>query len=107
MWIAALFVVVLVLFAFTTLVWLFKLAAEIANALFFGVLGGIRLTVQLTWWCVRKCWRLVRWLVKRAAPAIGRALEEIAVWLCVAWLWSSFHARRIYVRRELKARKRK
>jgi hypothetical protein len=106
-----LLVVVLLLFGFATLVWLLKLLAEIANALAFGIAGGLRLTGRLFYSCalwlgwalifgVRE-WRRTVW------PALCRGVEWICVWFGIAVMWTGFHARRLYVRRELKARKKR
>jgi hypothetical protein len=101
----ALFIGCTILFGLATLVWLGKLLAEIANALVFGVIGGFKLTVAILFWFAHKMARLARWLMRRAAPLIGRVLEDICVYVGIALIWLWFHFRRLYVRRELKARK--
>jgi hypothetical protein len=98
---------VLFLACFTWLVWLLKLIGEIASALVFGVIGGLCLIKSAIWFLVRTAWRLVRWIVKRALPYIGAALEELIVWMCIVWMWCAFHVKRYYVRREIKARRKR
>lgn len=85
-------------------VWLLKLFGELLRALLFGVAGGLKLFGQIVYWFWRKIWRLVRGIVRRAAPALGWLLEWICVGLGIAGIWIWFHCRRLYVRREVKAR---